>query len=440
MEKLLTKIKYYEQIITVEVPIDYNNFIFCLSSMLQIPKEIIGNFKLSYIMMNSKECVIKNSEDYAEFLNAIKFKKTDILNIELSNNIKEIKEFQNENIISQKIEDKEKEKEEEEDEDKLNNPYKESFIEDDIKLSEENIKQNSGNIFNNLEDNDNIEFSLLDEDKLKKNEKENNNINKINNINNIEKNNINNINNNINENYIINNKINKNINSYYGQNKLVDNQIRGAPIPVDFKIECNFCKNNKMNGIVFYCKDCCIFFCSNCEEKEGPNHKHCYYKIRNKDQFKEISDLHNNLNNHIKNPYEVDNNSINNNNTLEDKLIDVISEGSKLLENTLHNTYNSVIKFFNLNNTDNNRNNNYINNNNQRNLQRNNNYINNINQRNLQRNNNIQNNNVNDIKSLVEQAKSQYNLEQIGDDEIEKALIISRGNIDKAVALLLSTH
>ena len=44
------------------------------------------------------------------------------------------------------------------------------------------------------------------------------------------------------------------------------------------------------------------------------------------------------------------------------------------------------------------------------------------------------------MQLLVEKAKSQYNLDQIDDEEIERALIICKGNIDRAVALLLSNH
>ena len=178
-----------------------------------------------------------------------------------------------------------------------------------------------------------------------------------------------------------------------------------------------------MNGIAFYCKNCSIFFCYNCEEEIGKNHQHCYYKIRNIEQFREISDIHNNLNNQIKNPYDININSISNNNSIENKITDIISEGSKIIESKLHNTYNSIINFFNLNNNNNNNTDIKI-----------------FNRQNFKRNNNIQNNNINDIKTIIEQAKSQYNLEQIGDDEIERALIITNGNIDKAVGLLFSNH
>ena len=422
MEKLIVTLKYYEQEIRVELPMNYLEFTNCLSTMLQIPKEMINKFKIYYInSSDNKEYIIENPVNYILLLNSVKNGKSEVINIELINNKEnqnEINNNQNQNqnqIQNNVIHKKEEKRDDDNNEDLLVNPYKESFYEDDIKLKQdENIKENSENILSNIEnEEDHLEFSFLEEKK-----ENDNNINNNNNIN---------INNNSNNNNNI--IINKNISSYYGQNKLVDNQIRGAPKSMDFNIECNFCKINKIIGVVFYCKDCSIFFCSNCEKNIGFNHPHSYYIIRNKEQFKEISDLHNNINNHIRNPYDnniindnENNNNISNNNNNENKFAEFISEGTKIVEKTISNTYNSVISFFNLIPNSNNNNN-----------------INNYNQ-NFQSNNNINSSRNLNIKTLVERVKSQYNLGQISDDEIERAIIITKGNIDKAVELLLTNH
>ena len=437
-QKLIATIKYYKQEITVELPMNYSTFINHLSDMLQISEEMIKNFIIYYInSSDNKKKLIDNSVNYIFFLDSVKNNKTDKIYIELTNNIENNEEINNNNKLIIK-EDKENlnniQKEDKKDDcDLLNNPYKESFC-DDKKINEnekEIIKKNSDNILNNIDDdNESLEFSFLDEKKVSK---DNNCIDnkkkiKINkNIDDINENNINNINNNGN--------INKNVNSYYGQNKLVDNQIRGAPISVNFNIECNFCKNNKIIGIIFYCNNCSIFFCSNCEKKISLNHPHSYYQIRNKEQFKEICIMHNNKINKPNESYAPNyNRNINHNNSInKNPIADIISEGSKIVGNT----FNSFITFFNLNNNQNNSNS--INNNNYRINNRN-----NYNNQNFQRNNyiNNQNNNTNNnnINSLLEKAKSQYNLEQFDDDEIKKSLIISKGNIDKAVALLLSNQ
>ena len=198
MEKLIAEIKYYEQIITVELPVDYNKFINCLSEMLQIPEEMIEKFKIFYIDINYKEFVIKNSQDYSNFLYSVKYKKTEILNIELIDNIEEKKKLQNQYIILQKKEDKEKVEN-----DRLNNPYKEYIFKEDTKLIGDNRKQDSGSILSNIKNIENIEFSFLNEEKLNNEKKEKNNGRNL-----ILKYKSNN-----------DNIINKNINSYYGQKK-----------------------------------------------------------------------------------------------------------------------------------------------------------------------------------------------------------------------------
>ena len=395
MEKFIAKIKYYEQEIVVELPMNYIEFTNCLSTMLQIPKEVINKFKIYYInSSDNKEYIIDNSVNYIIFLKNVRNRNTELINIELLNNMDEQKENRNtQNNIIIKNDQKD-----EDGDDLLVNPYKESYCAD------EDIKQkNSRNIENDFES---LEFSFLEEEK--DNNKNENKININNNINNNR--NINNINDEK------NNIINKNINSYYGQNKLVDNQIRGVPKSENFNIECNYCNKNKMNGVVFYCKNCAIFFCSNCEKNIGIKHPHCYYKIRNKEQFHEISDMHNNQ---LRNPYDNNiNNNNSNNNENENPFKEILTEGSKIIENIRNTTYNSVIKFFNINDNSNNNNQNFKRNNN------------------LNIQNNMGNNNF--IKSLVEKAKSQYSLNNINDDEIERALIISKGNIDKAVELIYS--
>ena len=60
--------------------------------------------------------------------------------------------------------------------------------------------------------------------------------------------------------------------------------------------------------------------------------------------------MHNHHNNKLRNPYD---NSINNNkknNEIENPLKEIITEGSKIIENIKSSTYNSVIKFLKKNN------------------------------------------------------------------------------------------
>ena len=237
-----------------------------------------------------------------------------------------------------------------------------------------------------------------------------------------------------------NKKDNINFNKYHNNNNIINDMnldYRQNQL-INLNMQCNYCKKIQSKGDIFYCRDCSLFFCSNCEQKIGINHPHCYYKIRNKDQFNEICLLHN-ANNSKKN-INNDNSLNNNQDNYENPITGILSEGSKIIGEKI----NSVINFFSNNNqNDDNLNNPYINNN------QNNNNMNNPNinisyikndSNNHQINNNVNNGNNNEIKNLVEKAKSQYNLEQMNDDEIERALIVCKGNIDKAVAILLSNH
>jgi hypothetical protein len=345
--------------------------------MLVIDNEKIKDFKISYCNNSNKKIyLINNDNDYRLFLNTIRQKNTFVINIEL------ILDNQNQNVIINN-----------------NNNMNKNI---NKKKKEENKKNDlSNDIENDLEP---IELSFSDDES---DTKDNINFNK----------------------YHINNNIINDMNFDYRQNQLIN-----------LNMQCNYCKKIQTRGDIFYCRDCSLFFCSNCEQKIGINHPHCYYKIRNKDQFNEICYMHNSRNSKNNININNDNNLNNNQENYENPITGIISEGSKIIGEKI----NSVINFFSNNNqNDNDLNNPYINNN------QNNNNMNdpNINfsfiknnSNNHQINNNVNIENNNEIKNLVEKAKSQYNLEQMNDDEIEKALIVCKGNIDKAVAILLSNH
>ena len=409
MEELLILLKYYDQEVRVLLPTSYNEFIGALCSMLAIKQERIKDFNISYFNnFDKKKYIISNEDDYLKLLNIVRQKIVITIDIELNcdnqnhnNNNKNNNNMNN--IINMKKEEENKE------DDLLINPYNESFNRENKSLDKNvKIRGNSNDIDNDIES---IEFSFLDEKNMskEKNIKDNIILNKYK------------MGDNINNNIINNNDI---INSYHhGQNQLVN-----------MNMQCNYCKNIQTEGEIYYCKDCSSFFCTNCEKRIGISHSHCYYKIRNKEQFKEICNIHNanNINKNI-------NNNDNNNTSIQNPITGILSEGSKIIGEKI----NSVINFLGINNqNDNNLINPYAINNQKNNYLNNNNNINNINNnyQYLRANNNINNENNNDINNLVKKAKSQYNLSQMNDDEIERALIICKGNIDKAVALLLSNQ
>ena len=57
---------------------------------------------------------------------------------------------------------------------------------------------------------------------------------------------------------------------------------------VSFPCHCNMCQKYPLIRIMFYCYDCKLNLCEDCEKYLGYNHRHCYYIIRNKDQYQEI--------------------------------------------------------------------------------------------------------------------------------------------------------
>ena len=391
-------LKYYNDEKIVELPLKYDDFIKNICSMLIIQIEFVKTFHFYYQnTADLKVYFIKNESDYKLFLKTCSEKNAKVLNIKLSDD--------NTNNIIIKDNNNEDSKEDIK-EISINNNinYKESFIEEEKEEKEEKInlidnninhinisKKNSENIFNNIDDDlEAIEFSMISENK-------NININKNeNNVNNI------NINN--------NNPINKKIIMPSNNDKL--------------NIFCNVCKHNKIIDVVYYCKDCNLFFCETCEIDLGRIHQHCYYKIKSKRQYDEMIKNPGNVNivnqkgNFIQN---LNRSNANKGAIIQNSVKEIISEGSKILGNLK----TSITNFFNPNEIDDSNNPNEINNPYE------------INNYNAKVDNEVNANNENKYKSLVAQAKSKYNLTDITDDEIEKALIQHKGNIDDAVAMLL---
>ena len=222
--------------------------------------------------------------------------------------------------------------------------------------------------------------------------------------------------------------INKNENNINNININNNNQINKKIIMpsnnAKLNIFCNVCKHNKIIDVVYYCKDCNLFFCETCEIDLGRIHQHCYYKIKNKRQYDEMIKNPDNVNivnqkgNFIQN---LNRSNANKGAIIQNSVKEIISEGSKILGNIK----TSITNFFNPNEIDDSNNPNEINNPYE------------INNYNPKVDNEVNANNENKYKLLVAQAKSKYNLTDITDDEIEKALIQHKGNIDDAVAMLL---
>jgi hypothetical protein len=107
------------------------------------------------------------------------------------------------------------------------------------------------------------------------------------------------------------NNINNNKNNKFEIDNIFSNTITKSVLPpvISFPSYCNICQKFPIVKVMFFCLDCQLNLCEDCEKNLGYNHRHCYYKIRNKEQYQEILKMdakEDDLNNKIKNEDEKD--------------------------------------------------------------------------------------------------------------------------------------
>ena len=432
MEKPNGKLIFYGDEVPLVFPPLYSNFIPLVREILGLDENFLSNVKLSYRDSDDDKIEIKNEEDYKLFIEEINKGKQMLMTVE----VKEDSSLDIKSCSSSILNYVEKKS------GNINN-FTEEVKKNSVELSEEinnnknnNIKldlnENIDNDFNNDENsnklimNNNIEINNNNKKEENKSENiknldeqinnNNNNINinmnnklNENNINQIpQKNNIN-INNNINNpnqnqnipqmsqnqnNININNNNNNNINNININNKnsnasqLNINKLTNKYLyMISFPYACSLCKVGPLYRVMYFCKDCNLIICSRCEQVEGERHYHPLYKVQNGSQFQNLN--------------------INGVTTL-DKFMDS-------MEGAYNKAYNSVLGFFGAGqNNDNNNNNN--------------------NSRVQQQQKQQQ---VPQLVSVVQLARNIYDLRNVSDQQIEEALIKSKGNIDQAVFSLV---
>lgn len=390
-------IKYNEFEKNIEVSLNYEDFLQIIFSIFKIKEELIKSFQLYYHNnFDSNKYYINNSDDFNNFKKAYFEQKTKIINI----------------IDTSKKNDKNNYKEIFGDINRTYTDNKEKYIkeEKEIKNAKKNINKNDDNknTLNN-EDKNNIS------DDLKPIQFSFPPINNNFNENNIDKDDINN-DSSINkvENNDSNNNFNKKIIKDFNKDRKYNNNDT-------FNLGCNICNVIKMFKIIYYCKDCNKLICDKCEKDFGKMHKHCYLKIRTIVQIKELDkrllsigiklDL---LNNNKINKIKKDENSIKK----------LVSKG--------FNYFRDIWKSFK-----------YINYSNE--VEEENSNINNLKELNnpyLLRKVENENDNKNipddeQLKWLIKQAKTTYNLSKFSDIDIERVLVHERGDLEKAMKILL---
>ena len=81
-----------------------------------------------------------------------------------------------------------------------------------------------------------------------------------------------------------------NINNENNFDNIFNNEVVKSVLPpvISFPSYCNACQKFPIVKILYYCNKCELYLCEDCEQNIGYNHRHCYYKIRNKEQYQEM--------------------------------------------------------------------------------------------------------------------------------------------------------
>ena len=336
------RIKFYDEEMDVQFPEDFNSCKKKIGEMIGLSgDELLMQINLYYNDEDGDKILLTEDNDYKIFFNFLKEndaqKGTSTLIIEL----KEKSE-----ILVQKISQE-------------MSVYKE-------KHSEE--------IINEVDMNEDIMNQIENENLVIKNNKEEDNNNKIN------------INENNNKEEENNEKENNNENNLNQQSNQPDNNINQDEQRIKYEETCEYCKAKPLYDVFYYCLQCNIKMCSKCELELGKKHSHPFSKIQTYDQY---------MNSHI---------------NLRKNVNNAVQHYGGAIQNFLGNLSNLIS-------------NNIRNNNNLR------------NQNNNGNNNNTNNNqNKKNYKALVQKMKKDFfELDDIPDEKIEEALIKSDGDINKAL-------
>ena len=237
----------YEKIISF--PKEYEDFINNIISLFHIPEDKKPLLIITYKNIYGDSIKILSKEDYSDFL--LKLSENEIQNIifvSIQETIKNKIKSYREDIYDNKDED-----------DDDNDKEKGNELNNNDDEVDEFLRR--GHVFEKKQNNPKSEIfggGALDINKILNESNEN------------DENNINNDNNKIDN--IFNNDIAKSV----------------LPPLTNFPSYCNICQKFPIVKVMYFCIDCHLNLCEDCEKNLGYNHRHCYYKIRNKEQYQEI--------------------------------------------------------------------------------------------------------------------------------------------------------
>ena len=377
-EEIIALIQFKQQIKKVILTLTFEDFKKKICKVLQLDENLFNSLKISYNDEDNDVILVGSDEDYNILIDQVKNNEVNLLNIEIDKNSNIDSNACVESFINFQ-ENSEKNEIDEKNKDKkdlniISDQQGEINKEEEIEIS----NQEKPFIINNRIMND-INNDIDDNNELNSpyiQQKNNNNNYNMNNINNI---------NNFN---IINN-----INDINDINSNNNNKISNQKYMV-FPFNCNLCNQYPIVKVLYYCPVCALPFCEKCEEKLGINHRHSILKVQTNEQYDDLNlKINANLN-------QGNNQSDNNDNVNQSKI--------QQFANNIKNSFFGGIFGGNDKKND-------INN------------IDNGNQR-----------FVPQQMSLIQLARTQYDLNGISDNQLQDAINRTNGNIDKAIILLMS--
>jgi hypothetical protein len=232
--KIEGKIQYDDYEKNLSFPDNYDILIEEILSLFNIPEEKKPFLIITYKNTSGDSLKITNQEEYLDFLTKIKEKE---LNNIISVSIQKIIKNKIQPFIEEVYDKDDKDIEEDEDKDELLLRQGHVFLKN--KNAQSEIYGDKMELAESIEGNINNENNKFDIDN------------------------------------IFNNEVVKSV----------------LPPMTSFPSYCNSCQKFPIVKIMYYCDKCQLYLCEDCEKNLGYNHRHCYYKIRNKDQYQEIVNL-----------------------------------------------------------------------------------------------------------------------------------------------------
>jgi transposase-like protein len=229
--KIEGKIQYDDYEKNLSFPDNYDILIEEILSLFNIPEEKKPFLIITYKNTSGDSLKITNQEEYLDFLTKIKEKE---LNNIISVSIQKIIKNKIQPFIEEVYDKDDKDIEEDEDKDELLLRQGHVFLKN--KNAQSEIYGDKMELAESIEGNINNENNKFDIDN------------------------------------IFNNEVVKSV----------------LPPMTSFPSYCNSCQKFPIVKIMYYCDKCQLYLCEDCEKNLGYNHRHCYYKIRNKEQYQEI--------------------------------------------------------------------------------------------------------------------------------------------------------